>query len=56
VCTFIASKRYYFGTGGGSGAFADTLRHDGEFDVSVAWQTEDGVSSIREILCARWRQ
>jgi hypothetical protein len=52
--TYISSKAYYFGTGGGTMAFAECVRQDGQLRVSCDRRVEDGTSSIREVLSVRW--
>ena len=51
---FIATKRYYFGVGGGSDAFRAELEamklRDATFNVEVVQVYDDGASNIRELL------
>lgn len=46
---FVATKRYYFGTGGGSKAFLDALALYPDLQSSRVWTAEDGASNIRDI-------
>ncbi|CAI9719956.1 Hypothetical predicted protein [Octopus vulgaris] len=47
----IAAKNYYFGVGGGTRQFEESLKEDGRFTSSVCWTKADGLS--REIICAQ---
>ena len=51
----IAAKRYYFGVGGGTRAFAEALAESGAFECDVAATYADGASNVREILRVRRR-
>ena len=53
----VAAKRYYFGTGGGTVAFLDSLSKvsGGALGGSVAASFEDCQSNIREIVQVRWQ-
>ncbi|GAB1600595.1 histidine protein methyltransferase 1 homolog [Argonauta hians] len=50
----IAAKAYYFGVGGGTRQFEESLLQDGRFSSTVSWTTSDGLS--REIICVRRKQ
>lgn len=56
----IATKRYYFGVGGGSFDFANAVTKSNEVSVDrklaceVVTSLEDGASNIREIIVVRW--
>ena len=50
---FVATKRYYFGTGGGTRAFVAALPSQLRADVVSTF--EDGASNLREILRVTWR-
>lgn len=47
----IASKRFYFGVGGGTIPFLDALKEQNVFTVKHRKVFDDGQSNIREILC-----
>jgi hypothetical protein len=49
IC-FIASKKFYFGVGGGTNQFIEYINNKGDFSVKVAKEINDGVSNIRQIL------
>lgn len=50
VC-IVAGKRYYFGCGGGTMAFADYIgNHFPQFKVSLEETFENGMSNTREII------
>jgi len=49
VC-FIASKKFYFGVGGGTSQFIDFVEQKGNFDIKCVKEINDGMSNIREIL------
>jgi hypothetical protein len=55
---YIATKRYYFGVGGGTSCFCDALLHnrqteDSQFHVETLEVYDDGVSNIRELLLVK---
>lgn len=53
---FIASKRFYFGLGGGSSELIRLLcesPYSGAFQGEVVWSVDDGKSNIREIVEVR---
>ena len=54
---YIATKRYYFGVGGGSDAFREGLlryaTREGEFQISAVEVYDNGRGNIRELLCVR---
>jgi SAM-dependent methyltransferase len=49
IC-FICSKKYYFGVGGGTSQFMDYVNKQGDFQISVIKEFNDGMSNIRQIL------
>jgi SAM-dependent methyltransferase len=49
IC-FIASKKFYYGVGGGTNQFIDYVNQQGDFNVTVAKEINDGISNIRQIL------
>ena len=50
----VASKRYYFGTGGSSSLFRDVVGEAGDMVVEVVRTFDDGASNIREVMELRW--
>ena len=53
---FIATKRYYFGTGGGKAAFLAAIAKFDGLKADVVWSCENGKSNIRDILRVSWCQ
>lgn len=51
---FVATKRYYFGTGGGSRALVESLPEGLQADR--VWVADDGASNIRDIYRLSWQQ
>ena len=49
----IAGKRYYFGTGGGTGYLMHLLKEDSELAGEVVATFENGKSNIREIVLVK---
>jgi SAM-dependent methyltransferase len=49
IC-FIASKKFYYGVGGGTNQFIDYVNKKGDFSVKIAKEINDGISNIRQIL------
>ena len=49
IC-FVASKKYYFGVGGGTSLFIDFVESKGKLSVKCVKEISDGFSNIREIL------
>lgn len=47
---FLATKRYYFGLGGGLAAFTSVCEASQELQVTVVKSFEDGQSNVRELL------
>jgi hypothetical protein len=54
---YIATKRYYFGVGGGTSCFCEALKRQTEhrFDIEILQVYDNGVSNIRELLLVRCR-
>jgi hypothetical protein len=53
---YFATKRYYFGVGGGTEALGRAVKASGEALVcSVVRRIEDGSSNIRDIVQVRWQ-
>lgn len=55
---YIATKRYYFGVGGGTSCFCNALLHnrrteDAQFHVETLEVYDDGASNIRELLLVK---
>lgn len=46
----IASKRYYFGVGGGTSDFLNLVAGRQKLTAKVVWVVDDGYSNIREIV------
>lgn len=51
---FVASKRYYFGTGGGSRALLDTIPEG--LHADRVWVADDGASTLRDIYRITWNE
>ena len=52
---FFASKRFYFGVGGGSSEFRQFITDKGEMEVTQIKQIKDGINNIRVILKITWK-
>ena len=52
---YFASKRFYFGVGGGSSEFRQFICDRNEFEISQVKQIKDGISNIRVILKITWK-
>ena len=52
---FFASKRFYFGVGGGSSEFKQFIIERNEFEISQVKQIKDGINNIRVILKITWK-
>lgn len=50
---FVASKRYYFGTGGGSRALLDAIPD--RLNAERVWVVDDGASTLRDIYRITWK-
>ncbi len=55
---YVATKRYYFGVGGGTKCFCDALLSnrrtgDSQFEIDTLEVYDDGASNIRELLLVR---
>jgi SAM-dependent methyltransferase len=55
IC-FIASKKYYFGVGGGTSQFMEYIKAKGELDIKCVLEINDGISNMRQILELRHKQ
>ena len=51
----VASKRYYFGVGGGTVELMRRVERDGTMECEVVIVLEDGHSNIREVVRLRWK-
>ena len=51
----FASKRFYFGVGGGSSEFRQFIKDRGEFEISQVKQIKDGINNIRVIMKITWK-
>ncbi|KAK9861199.1 hypothetical protein WJX84_000747 [Apatococcus fuscideae] len=47
---YLASKKFYFGVGGGTAAFRKLVRRQGIFECKTVANVDDGISNKREIL------
>jgi len=52
---YFASKRFYFGVGGGSSEFKQFIIDRNEFKISQVKQIKDGINNIRVILKITWK-
>jgi hypothetical protein len=53
-CALLASKRFYFGVGGGTYSLQTLVERDGALRYEVVQVFEDGLSNIREIVRLSW--
>jgi SAM-dependent methyltransferase len=49
IC-FLCSKKFYFGVGGGTSQFIEYVESQGDFEIKVIKEINDGMSNIRQIL------
>ena len=52
---FFASKRFYFGVGGGSSEFRQYISDRNEFQIEQVKTIKDGINNIRVILKITWK-
>ena len=52
---YFASKRFYFGVGGGSSEFRQFVNDKNEFNITVDKEVKDGINNIRVILKITWK-
>ena len=52
---YFASKRFYFGVGGGSSEFRQYIAERNEFEISQVKTIKDGINNIRVILKITWK-
>ncbi len=50
----IASKRYYFGVGGGVHSFLEYVEKKKQFKSTLCQSFEDGFSNVRDIVLLKW--
>ena len=51
----VATKRYYFGCGGGVAALENEIGRVNRLCCEVVWSAEDGRSNVRDILRVFWK-
>ena len=51
----VATKRYYFGCGGGVAALENEIGRVDRLCCEVVWSAEDGRSNVRDILRVFWK-
>ena len=52
---YFASKRFYFGVGGGSSEFRQYITDRNEFQIEQVKTIKDGINNIRVILKITWK-
>ena len=52
----VATKRYYFGCGGGVAALENEIGRVNRLCCEVVWSAEDGRSNVRDILRVFWKK
>ena len=52
----VATKRYYFGCGGGVAALEAEVGRVDRLGCEVVWSAEDGRSNVRDILRVFWKE
>ena len=52
---YFASKRFYFGVGGGSSEFRQYISDRNEFQIEQVKTIKDGINNIRVILKITWK-
>ena len=52
---YFASKRFYFGVGGGSSEFRQYINDRNDFNIAQVKQIKDGINNIRVILKITWK-
>ena len=52
---YFASKRFYFGVGGGSSEFRQYITDRNDFEITQVKQIKDGINNIRVILKIIWK-
>ena len=51
----VATKRYYFGCGGGVAALENEIGRIDRLCCEVVWSAEDGRSNVRDIVRVFWK-
>ena len=52
---YFASKRFYFGVGGGSSLFREFIKNKDDFEITQVKEIKDGINNIRVILKITWK-
>ena len=52
---YLATKRFYFGVGGGTLTFQNLMNEYPEFEMEIIQSFEDGKSNIRDLLVIKYR-
>jgi len=52
----VATKRYYFGCGGGVASLEAEVGRVDRLCCEVVWSAEDGRSNVRDIVRVFWRK
>ena len=52
----VATKRYYFGCGGGVAALENEIGRIDRLCCEVVWSAEDGRSNVRDIMRVFWKK
>ena len=52
----VATKRYYFGCGGGVAALENEIGRVDRLCCEVVWSAEDGRSNVRDIVRVFWKK
>ena len=47
---YFATKKFYYGVGGGMSSFCYFIRNKGQFEISKVKESDSGISNIRAIL------
>ena len=51
----IATKRFYFGVGGGTDEFLDLVEERDKMDAEIVAEFDDGMSNSRDIISLQWQ-
>ena len=52
---YFATKKFYYGVGGGMNQFRAYIMEKGEFDITKVKEINTGMSNIRDILELKWK-
>ena len=52
---YFATKKFYFGVGGGALSFYSYVMNKNEFEVKIEKEINNGISNIRNILSIKWK-